>query len=389
MATIILAWEDGKGLSHLSRLLEIGTRLFAQGHCIYVIVRDVTYLQWFKHDFKVLASPVYQHSPANTLRKHRIGGYADYLTLLGFNSVKNLSQLINAWDQLFHLIKPDLLICDNAPLASLAAFNTLPCLQVSNGFNLPPLNLPTLPRLRPDVPPLAREEVLLENILRVQIPRKRPPLRQLADITNGHTRFVCHLPELDPYYLSRQSEHTGPLLPLPFASNSSNSQHFFAYLSASYPGLDDLLVKIAESPGQGSFFIPNASSMLKKFLKQSGKNVYENLPSISEITTTHNLIIHHGGLTLAQLALHAGLPQILLPLSLETDIISYRLKEQQVGFRIDNSQQPYEIADQILATMQGLHLLQEWSTFKSQEIQQRNCFPLMDSIIAASNEILN
>lgn len=388
MAKIILAWESGQGLSHVSRLVAIGNKLLEQGHCIYVVVHDVTYLQWFDHRFKVLPSPsqsLLRHDP---VRKQRVGGYSDHLSRLGFNSITSLTALLRAWDDIFYLVKPDLLIADQAPLASLAARGVIPCLQVSDAFNIVPITS-SLPRLRPDVAPITRDEVLLENILFVQSKRSKPLLHHLSEVNAGKARFICHLPELDPYQAFRKDEYCGSLVALPTSKSNHAQPQFFAYLTINYPGLEDLLVKIAHSSFEGSLFIPHAPTALKLFLQQAGKKVFDHLPSIKEIVHQHNVIIHHGGLGLAQLALHAGIAQIVLPINLETDLTAYRLQEQQVAARIDNTQQPYDMAEEIVMILNRIHSLNEWAHLKAQQIQQRNAPLLMDIFLASCQSCLN
>jgi hypothetical protein len=75
--------------------------------------------------------------------------YADLLHNVGFAHGKDLRILTRAWQTLFALVRPDLILCDHSPSALLAAsLDEIPCALIGTGFCCPPTG-ETLPNLRP------------------------------------------------------------------------------------------------------------------------------------------------------------------------------------------------------------------------------------------------
>jgi UDP:flavonoid glycosyltransferase YjiC (YdhE family) len=142
---VLLTWELGLNLGHLTRLLPVAQQLKRDGHTVLIAVRDIqaaaTVLgQW---GIPFVQAP---HLPNGIPLSHRATGYADILLSQGWSDKSALWGLAQGWLNIFQLFRPDKLILDYSPTVSLAArIAKIPSVLVGNGFELPPLaTFPTL-----------------------------------------------------------------------------------------------------------------------------------------------------------------------------------------------------------------------------------------------------
>src|ERR1700704_2393369 len=117
---ILMAWELGLNLGHLTRLLPVAQRLKEEGHSVLVAARDIQAAS------KVLGPAGISfvqapHLPAGTPLSYRPASYADILLSQGWSDPSTLWGLTQSWMNLVHLFRPDRLVLDYSPTASLAA----------------------------------------------------------------------------------------------------------------------------------------------------------------------------------------------------------------------------------------------------------------------------
>jgi UDP:flavonoid glycosyltransferase YjiC (YdhE family) len=216
MSRVLLTWELGLNLGHLTRLLPIAQRLQADGHTVLVATRDI------QAAARVLAPeriPFVQapHLPQGIPLAHRAAGYADILLSQGWSDGATLHALTHAWLNLFRLYNPDRLLLDYSPTVGLAArIAQLPALWVGNGFELPPATdpLPPFPGFSWATPARAAESeaVAVANANRVLSTFSAAPLVALRALFEGQTTLLATLPELDHYGARSGAHYIGPLL---------------------------------------------------------------------------------------------------------------------------------------------------------------------------------
>ncbi len=390
MSTILLVWEYERNFSHISRLYQLQKQLIQLGHKAYLIGSQLPNIQSqasFPFLFAPYAKAPYLHKPQSITK---IGGYSDNLTLLGFDDAKTLYSLVVGWDHLFDLLRPDLLICDFAPVASLAAFNNIPVIQVSDGFGLPPHHLADFPRLRPDVPLLGSTQNKLSNIHYVQMKRKKAVPPHIPAILNSEYQFICHVPELDPYisFRSRQTRYVfSSNIPTHFSAE--NRKHFFACLDKNYPDFEGILIGLTELDLIGIFYIPDAPKPLQQFIKSQGMEVYDELPHLGETLAKSAWVIHHGIQIIAESALFAGIPQFTLPYHFENDWISHALKNLGVGVGIYPTLHPITSVCAEIKKEYKNFSLREWATLRAAHLNQKEQNPIELAILHACQAILH
>lgn len=324
MAVVMLGWELGGGLGHVRSLLAVARGLAAYGHRPVFVLKNVVEPQAVLHDtpFPVLQAPVW---PA-TCGAFRAASYADILAIRGFADPDGLEALVAAWQALIDLTGAELVVADHSPTLCLAAYRTLPVVQLGNGFSVPPADATAFPSLDPQAAPLVPPERLLAVVQEVQRRRRRPAPETLPGLFAGGTRFVRSLAELDPYRAVRKDPAVGPLQPLPEPSAPPDRPRLFAYLSAEFPGVEHVLTALSAAGWVGSAYLRGASPEFRASARRGGLEIHETLPPLAELLPRVSVVLHHGGAGVAEAALAAGRPQVLLPQHLEHELTARALE---------------------------------------------------------------
>jgi hypothetical protein len=339
MATIMLAWELGGGLGHLTPLVPIVRRLRLRGHHVVAAVRDlsridsifaglgVTYLQ---APVKLFKSPD-QIEPPRTL--------AHILHNSGFSDVRELRAMAEGWRTLFRLIQPDLFLFDHSPTAQLAA-RACPGRKavIGTGFCCPPDEAP-LPDLRPWMPGNADslrqdEENVLRHVNQVLDSWSLAPLRRLSQLYHDvdHT-FLTTFRELDHYPSRGEAEYSGawgtdggdePVWP------SVPGKRIFAYLKP-FATLRDMLVALAHLAHPTLVFIDGLSPALREDFQSPTLHFVSRRLNLAAVGATSDLAILNGGHNATALMLLAGKPTLHVPLNLEQAYNGSSVAKQEAG----------------------------------------------------------
>ncbi len=345
MARILFAWELGGGFGHAGPLRALADRLAAEGHDPVFALRDVVTPAPLFRDrrYRVLQGPYWPKPFALRGRTHAINSHADALALSGYGRADELAAMVDAWDDLLAIVKPDLAIVDNAPTLALALFERIPTIFTGYGFTLPPAHGRSFPVLRDETPPLIAEMLLLRNVETVQKRRKACAPETLTEIFRGRFRALTSLKELDPYRI-RQDPELGPLEAMPAPSMPPYQPSLFAYVGGDYRGLDSLVqaLSLLKLPVQA--FLRDDAAAHAPFLASRGVRIHGNAPSLAEIVPQVGWVLSTGGHTTTHAALMGGRPQILLPIHLETRMTTDRLVELGVGKLLEMRGQPHDTA---------------------------------------------
>jgi len=216
MSRILLTWELGLNLGHLTRLLPVAQQLKAQGHAVLVATRDIQAAATVLAPAGI-AFVQAPHLPKGIALPHRPTGYADILLSQGWSDRSILRGLTHAWLNLFRMFSPDQLILDYSPTVSLAArIAAIPTVLVGNGFELPPATDPLPPFLGFSwaTPAKAAESegIAVANANTTLRAFGATPLTALRDLVLGQTRLLATFPELDHYGERADVQYIGPLL---------------------------------------------------------------------------------------------------------------------------------------------------------------------------------
>lgn len=140
--TVLIAWEYGFGFGHLGHVAAAAEGFKAQGCTVWLALKrpDLLYrLPPITVD-AVLAAPSLQRPFAAI----PITSMVDILAAIGFDDPNELEGVVRAWQAVFDVAKPDLVVGEYAPCAVLAAeLRGLPTAMLGTGFMVPPASDPT------------------------------------------------------------------------------------------------------------------------------------------------------------------------------------------------------------------------------------------------------
>lgn len=331
MKTVLLAWELGGGLGHISKLYRLAKSLQQSGYrCVIAVKNLLDTSALIKDEFPLFQSPLYYRPNINSFY---ISSYADLLAWNGYSDADELYCMVRAWLDLFGCVHPDLVITDHAPTACLASHGSIPVVMVGTGFTVPPVETLEFPVLNENMPASVPQSHLYEVITEVLRRLNRPEPGSVTEFMQTDVRSVCTLSELDPYRSSRLEEVLGPFDTPPEMMVFPQEPALFVYCDSDYEEVDSVITALAEYPVKKYAYLRGKAGVYARFL--SGRNVvvFEKPPPLREILPKVSAIMHHGGNGLAHAALYAGRPQILLPRYFEMQLTTEVLE----NFGVANS----------------------------------------------------
>jgi rhamnosyltransferase subunit B len=332
MAKVLLGWEYGSGFGHVGKLLVLARALQDAGHVPAIAIADLdgTRPLWEGKGIEIIPAPGFKSDP-NRKRVHQVT-FADILMSTGYMTLDRLTRLGRAWRAVFAQVAPDLVICDLAPNLTLQTRGRIPTLAVGTGFAIPPRGRP-FPRLRfweSGAPPAASQEnekSVHEFYNAVAQPLGLGPVEFVADLFCGDEAFVCCLPELDCYGALRASPAIGSLDPPQLPSEETVRTGLFAYLVA---GEDTALWLdgISASGLSADVFVRGGEG-----LRTTAGNVviHEKPVDLSSVLPAKQLLVHHGGMSTTERAMRLGVPQLVIPRTLEQRINGMLVSKQGAG----------------------------------------------------------
>lgn len=314
--TVLLINELGAGYGHVDPLLRVGSALAQREYRVVCAIADVVRpgLLLRRAGFPVLQAPRWPG-----VRSEKGAGYSDLLVLLGFESVPALMLMTGAWQDLFDLVMPDLIVADHSPTAVLTAYKSYPTVLIGTGFELPPVDLPEFPMLRNDREPLAPQAKLQEVVSEVQKHRGRPEPPSLPALFAAEFRGLRVLPELDPYAELRDEPVIGPMEPLPAYMPRPNSRSVFAYIGDEHPNIREIAAGLGAAKAKVICHVRGDPGAIGALLKKGGVTVLTDPADLAEALPASDIVVGYASSGLSHAGLAAGRPQLALPYDLEKD----------------------------------------------------------------------
>jgi hypothetical protein len=133
----LLAWEIGAGFTHSQNLFGVARHLRSLGVECTIATADPRFDPWFRSigckTIQTYLWPVMRND-IDLPPQRRMHVFSDILANHGFCDPSNLGAMFAHYDTLIDLVQPDILLCENAFGAALAARGRVPTIQNRHGL---------------------------------------------------------------------------------------------------------------------------------------------------------------------------------------------------------------------------------------------------------------
>lgn len=332
MSNVVLVWELGSELGHVSRLNVLAHELAQRGHQVTCVLSDPgQFCRISAPDcpppFKVLPGPAW---PAETWKLSREpANISEVLLAVGYHEAGALAHMIESWRRVLAPLNPDIIIYDYAPTALLATRDDS-CLKVGldDPFTKPP-NTSPLPSFNQDpkvsLPNLAISEQKLLTAINLALHQCGiPEIEQVYEVFETQLSFLLSIPELDPFSELRGTVEYAGLMD---ASNNkgvklqwtagSPAKKIFAYLKHGYPCLHEFLSVLYQMGIDANVFIPDASLEIIKKYHNTQISISTDPYDLSKDLNQVDLVVCHGGHGTVVGSVLSGVPVLIIPLQQE------------------------------------------------------------------------
>lgn len=316
---VLLAWEQGANFGHSVQLARLGRRLAAEGAQVSAAVR---YLQnagpLTDAGIRTLQAPPWpapaprplDHVPASAT-------ITDSLARAGLRDPDSVRHVLRGWRAIIDAEQPDLMVCDYAPLAGLAARGRCAVMHAASAYCLPPSHLDAMPIFHTFAPPAHSDEEVVDAVNAALAAEGLQRIERIGGLFAGDDAFVCSFPIIDPYADLRIREAEGSLIDGEVREMEGDAQSIFAYLHAETVLRPDVTATLAEFAPRLEIYAPGVDTTRLAPLAAAGAKVHPRPVSMAETLARTRLLLHQGNAGVAADALLAGVPQYTLAVHVE------------------------------------------------------------------------
>ncbi|GJL84276.1 MAG: hypothetical protein DHS20C02_00510 [Micavibrio sp.] len=328
---VLFAWEVGRNFGHVTKLAEVARPLAKRKAELFFALQNPAAIRSFAQglDYKVFQAPYFPVRPRPGQQRGPSLIYPDDLRPCGYESPADLAGLIMAWQSLYDLIKPDVLVAQAAPTALLAArAYKFKKVTLGAGYDVPPRSSP-MPSLRywenidNDVIK-DHEAFVLNNVNEALSIAGLPKLKTFADLLEVDAEFLTTFEELDHYpdraSLSKNKpDYCGPFYALGSGQamdwNKNAQKRIFAYLRPEASHFGPCVEALSHLPDDHDVIIaaPGIPVKLQEQLQKPSFRIVNGAVKLDKIIKTCDLGISHGSSGIAAAFALNGVPQLLLP----------------------------------------------------------------------------
>jgi UDP:flavonoid glycosyltransferase YjiC (YdhE family) len=343
---VLVSWELGAGLGHISNLRLVATHLVQRG-CVVTFAIPFQSLRlaqdWLLPLGNCIVAPVMRAE-----LPHPAASMPEILMTVGFQDQVSLKALVQGWQSIFGLCKPDLVVTDFAPSAMLAAkFENINYANLGTGFSLPPSHSP-FPSIRDWDRILVErlttnESKVLSVINAVAKYLNKPLLNKVADLFIEDHYLLVTWQEFDHYQRSAPIRYFGAAFtddagapPSWIAKN--NHPKCFVYLKRETPQLQQVLKVLAKAPLNTICYLQGGQTQdVKEFMSEQLSFTYEPLHAGKTLEECH-FVINNGGHGLVAAAALRAKPSLMLAITAEQYLLARRLDAAGLGHAVTPQQ---------------------------------------------------
>lgn len=351
--TVLIASELGKGFGHAAQVAMLARAVEATGQRAVAVVKDVPAQRGtlgYESSCAVVQAPVCKPvAPFD-----RVNSFADILVEAGFADAATLAPRLQAWIDLFGLLKASCLIVDHAPLALFAAHAFgLPVIAATSSFNIPPASTP-FPIMSPGRPVpefrrLAREGELLGSLASAA---KSLGLCAPTSLQQPFGRLPLGLStyaELDHYgaranasYLGVPMQSFGPIHHWPALALRIK---VFVY-APWHPAINVALAAVLDAGLSVCAVLNNAPTNV--FGERKNFLLMKNPVNIRTALADCDVFLNHGSMLSVTQAISLSVPTVMVPLWQEQELFARRAMALGAGL-ITRPEQVVAAIERVLA----------------------------------------
>ena len=341
MPRVAFAWELGGEFGHAMSCAGLARTLHSRGHAISLMFRELRQLAYNPETagYDRFTIPVFPREGAGMRPPSSL---AEIMLGSGYSDAAWLASALKEWLRLLREWKPDILVCDYAPTALLAArVLGIPRVSLSISFAVPPPFSP-LPPFRFDDPPppervAAADAQALANVNSALAALGATPLRALHEQFQTDEDFLLTLPELDAYGNRPTSRYWGPR----YRDDAGASAHWPAghgmrvlvYVKKALPQLDALISLLATGPFRVVAFIPELDGARRERLRGPLRLVPDKPVRFGPLLRECDLFVSQAG-SAASGILMSGVPQLMIPAHYEQYLTARRIEQIGAGMML-------------------------------------------------------
>lgn len=397
---ILIAWEMGGNFGHAAEIAQLLPWL--EGHVeVFAAVRNPATLRAIcpSARIKVLAAPF--APDALVAAGDRALSYPDVMRYVGWQDPDALAAYLEAWDGLFDLVAPDLLVAQAAPTALLAARSRgLGRIAMGSGYCCPPRAqpMPGFHHWEADDPAelARREDRVVETANTALQARNQAPLRSFSEVFDVEKYLVTSLPELDHYPDRAEMDqgevrYLGPVIGTHFGARmawrAEARDRILAYLRPGNPRFEAAIRAFAALSKDTDIILaaPGAPEALAPRLSDTPIRLVRGPVDMAPLLADCDLGVSHASSGQSANFAVAGIPQIGLPNQTEQTMMAHALSKSDLGLGLIGKAKPEDIVRAIEIVKTSVSVARGTAGFATRwSLQQRE-----ETSAATAREILS
>ncbi len=358
--TILFAWELGGGLGHLAPIAPVLGRLHEAGIRIVLAARDLSRARAIvgTRGIEFVQAPV--KIAKSGPRVDPLRSYSHILYNSGFADFDEFAAMAEAWRHLFEYVRPDLVLCDHAPLALLVArAKGIPRAAIGTGFCCPPDAYP-MPDFRPWLAEAEErlrrdEDKVTANVNRFLEEWSCEPIERLGQLFGEADEcLLTTYAELDHYPQREGGNYWGPL---DVAAGSdpvwpeSEGKKAFAYLKQTVE-LPRILFALETQEVCSLVYVDRLPFRLRVRYESDRLRFAPAPVNLDAVGRQCDLAILSGGHGSTASLLLSGRPILQLPTNLEQALTGLAVQRMQAGLCV-NPERPAEMPKKLQAMLES------------------------------------
>lgn len=385
---ILYAWEYGSDLGHISVFLPIAKNLRHIGYqVVFAIPTSCSNIKavitlLLENDFTYIEIP---GAPATVPSRDVINHAGLIRNIASFQNSAAVNFILRSWLSIFSEYKPDIVICDFALGALLAARAlNLPRITMDFGFFLPDIHgeSPDFDALANEIEGkqdyikdvaqhAANEKHILDIINSALNDLKVPVLRNFIELYDVNKALLLSYPELSPFKHINNDNFYGAVLcenayPDPkWPLTDEDKPKVFAYLKFGMPGVKEIMEVLAnDSTRNVIIYLLGCNDAIKKTYTRPHLQITTDLVNIASVLEQVDLVICQAGVGFITQTLLAGKPLLLAPKYFEQTCNAYRAVQTGAALSLPKEITEKNIQERIETLLSESHYIAHARAFR-------------------------